>query len=584
MSRPSFRALSWFTVAALVGLDLLLTGCPSAPPPVAPGPQQVEDEFFIGAGALQSDGPLRGISFTGHVERENPIIRPTLSFTTQDTEVTAMIGLGDVGEGATLIVTWYRTTGIDGREALFSHEIAVGSGGLAFSQAVAPNGLAAGIYDTAATLDGHVVHTPWIVGEPTGAGTKVIAQAASGDEVGDVPQAGDSWWDEFGGDPPPQQKTSSDSCVVDAFYPGTVLMRDVKVDSAWLGPCTTGTLTATVSGPPTTIASSDTLRGPLDRLRGQTDVCSLSGGSDMPGTVVHFEATGSASGSENFELPDLGESLTAGLEGLPDAGSRVEPGDRIKLHAIALVAPPALGVKTLYVDDGSNLLESVGNLSGRDEPVACDPRRVVAELFSEYLVPADASPLIELCATGVGFDGTEAKSCIHYTAGEPFLGLTGRQLWFRNVTSPLGDEGAYTYDYSRESSSFSLVAVDHIRLEGEACLIVDESLSYFNTPEPVESSSCDPVEWCAHLEGSYQISPDGTIFVEFSATPSESPDITCTRTNFEGTTTTGQASITWSGHSANLVDGRADFRSDSLQPGDSGEYYYEEHMIWTEPP
>jgi hypothetical protein len=39
---------------------------------------------FSVVGARQPDGPLRGVAFTGHIDRENPTIHPTLAFTAKD--------------------------------------------------------------------------------------------------------------------------------------------------------------------------------------------------------------------------------------------------------------------------------------------------------------------------------------------------------------------------------------------------------------------------------------------------------------------------------------------------------------------
>jgi hypothetical protein len=386
--------------------------------------------------ALQADGPLLGVAFTGHVDPENPTVRPTLGFTTKDTEVTAVIGIGDVEEGSTLVVTWYRIAGPDEREALFSHEIIVGPGDRAFSQAVAPTGLAPGIYDTEATMDGHVTHTPWVVREAGGSQTGATAQAASAKGAGDVPESGDSY-DEINWPQPPG--VSKTTCTVDGIYGEMVFpSRNVRGSATWLGPCTTGTLTATVSGPPTTLASSDSLQEQdlgVVNMDGEADVCSLAGGSDLPGTVVHLEATGSASGSEDFTLPDLSGLLVAGLIGLPVPESEVQPGDRIDLAAFAILDDPALGVKTLYVDDGNELVESVGNASGSDQPVPCDSNRLLAGIQTTYEVPSDPPPVIELCATGVGFDGTKSKYCIRYYTGEVW---TGSGTFTSSATYPDG--------------------------------------------------------------------------------------------------------------------------------------------------
>lgn len=387
-------------------------------------------EIFDATDVLQSDGPLRGVALTGYEDRSNPAFRPALTFTSDDVEATAVVALGEVPAGATLDVTWYRVAGDGERDFLFSHEIAVESGGAAFSQGVAAGGLAPGMYETVATMGDRLVHTPWVVREAKAAASSndglagAASQAASTEgESTSTPAAGKSgyqpFWDlPFEPGPPP------DTCTVDSIDAGMRPMTDIKASAWFLGPCSTGTLTAAVTGSPVALASSDNLEVPVGKLYGQTDVCGMSGGSDLPGTDVHFEVTGSASATEVFVLPDFGESLTAGLEGTPAAGTKVQAGDRIDVLALALamVMPPALGVKTLYVDDGNDLIESVGNQSGSDEPQPCDPRRIIAALRTQYRVPNDPPPIIELCATGVGFDGTKAKDCIRYYTGDVWKG------------------------------------------------------------------------------------------------------------------------------------------------------------------
>ncbi len=499
---------------------ILASACSGGSPDPSGESDGVSNAFSV-TDALQPDGPLRGIAFTGHVNRESPKVRPTLTFTTQDAEVTAVIGLADLDEGSTVVVSWYRVAGLEEREALFTHEIAVGpGGGQAFSQAVAPTGLAPGIYDTEATMDGYVVHTPWVVREAVGSETGATAQAASGDEDWNVPDAGDSWWDEFGGEPPPLEEGQADTCTFDIIYPGTVPLQDVKARAVWVGPCTTGTLTATVSGPPTTLASSDDLEALHNHLYGQVDVCSLAGGTDMPGTVVHFEATGSANGSEDFTLPDLGEVLLADLEGIPEAGSHVEPGDRIAIHAIAFVMPPALGVRTLYVDDGSDLLESVGNRSGSDQPVACDPRRMLAELVTEYIVPADAPPVIELCATGVGFDGTESKNCIRYYTGEVWEGTIDSTVTTPPPGGPCGNP---------------------VDVRGTVQLVVAEDGSVTGTYDVTGCGVSEP-----HAEFTGTVTDAGFLFPQLVVTTNGSPIPKTSPTHAEATLTNMQGpSVTW---------------------------------------
>jgi hypothetical protein len=195
-------------------------------------------------------------------------------------------------------------------------------------------------------------------------------------------------------------------------------MTDVSASAFGVGPCTEFTLTATVSGTPQVIGSDDSLTGPISSVYGAADVCELPGGSDLPGTVVHLELSGSATATEDYTLPDLSSVLIAGIDATPAEGSRIDAGDRIAVEALALLMPPAQGVKVLYVDDGSELVESVGNASGSDRPIPCDLGRYVAYLQTEYVVPQDPPPVVQLCAHATGFDGTDASDCATFFTGD----------------------------------------------------------------------------------------------------------------------------------------------------------------------
>ena len=503
-------------------LLIVVSACSGGSPfPIDEG-APASDAFSV-SHALEPDGPLLGIAFTGHVDRKNLKVRPALAFTTQDTEVTAVIGIGDVEESSTLVVTWYRVSGLKERETLFAHELIVGPGAQAFSQAVAPAGLAPGIYDTEATMDGHVTHTPWIVREAGGAETGATAQAASEEGAGDAPRSGDGWSSD-GTEFPQPPGISEGTCTVSIDAGMVKPSRSVMASAWWLGPCTTGTLTATVSGPPTTLASSDSLHE-SDKsdsavgTDGQADVCSLSGGSDLPGTVVHLEATGSASGFKDFTLPDFGETLAVGLDGLPAPGSEVEPGDRIDIVAFAIVFEPALGVKTLYVDDGNELLESVGNLSGSDQPVPCDYDRTIALIETTYEVPSDPPPVIELCATAVGFDGTKSKNCVSYYTGE---------VWKGTATSIVTDPQS------------TMGCGNPITIVGTVQLGVAEDGSVAGTYDATGPCVSEPhAEFTGSVTDAGFVFPDLVIFTNGSLIPKDNP------THAGGTFTNDQGTTTW---------------------------------------
>lgn len=384
---------------------------------------------------LRPDGPLGGLALTGHLDRRDQAIRPTLSFTSNDTEATAVVGLGNVPEGSTLTVTWYRLTGIDEREPLFSHRIAVGPGGEAFSQAIAAGGLAPGTYETVATMGEFLVHTPWVVREVEAAstdGTEVRAMgapAASEDEPWNTPESGNSGWD----DPqtPPASPPPPGPCEVASVHANLEPLTTATGSVYWIGQCTRMALAATISGPAQEVASEEVTDGSQPFLPGRAPLCELPGASDLPGTVVNWTASGSdgATGSATFTVPDFGETLEAIIQAAEGTPSRVDPGFKIELRGMALVIPPALGIKELSLFAGDQLIQTVGNASGSDAPQPCDPGRLGAVNRAQYTVPADPPPVIEICAEAVGFDRTKSRSCIEFYTGEVWKGeVTGEAV------------------------------------------------------------------------------------------------------------------------------------------------------------
>lgn len=395
------------------------------------------DEQF--APVLHADGPLRGLILTRGSTAEGLGVTPQLAFSPQDIEVYALIGLGDdIREGATLTVAWYRISGIDERQPLFTHEIAVGPGGSAYSQAIADGGLAPGVYETVATLGDSQVRIPWVVrvaerDAPTVGGQTGAAAESTGDEDWNVPDGGDSGWNE------PQERETAPSapgpCQVFGIHPGFEPFLDVEASVLWGGTCATISLAAAVSGPPQILASaSDNSAEAAHSLNASAAVCSLPGGSDIPGTAVHWTATGSddETATAVFALPDFGPTLEALVQSVPDAGARVPPGQRIALRGMAVVMPPALGIEKLSLRVGDQLIQEVGNASETSSPQPCDIGRYGAITHTHYEVPSDPPAVIRICARATGFDGTEAEHCIEFFTGEVWAG-TMRLVFDGNV-------------------------------------------------------------------------------------------------------------------------------------------------------
>ena len=85
-------------------------------------------------------------------------------------------------------------------------------------------------------------------------------------------------------------------------------------------------IAAAVSGAPRTLYSADVSdREVSSDSSPNVDVCDLPGGSDMPGTVVHFDATlDDQVISEDLVLPDRGPGVVADVDSIPPPGSSVE--------------------------------------------------------------------------------------------------------------------------------------------------------------------------------------------------------------------------------------------------------------------
>jgi hypothetical protein len=381
---------------------------------------------------FQADGPLHAVLVGVH-EDGRPR-DPSPRFKTADTEVNAYVGLGDsVEEKSILVVSWYRRTVYGEREHLFSHRIEVEPNRVARSQGVARSGLAPGIYETVATLGDWQVRTPWLVTE-VAAEERSLSSAGAAQASSAPPEAGfgalDDWpWgEEQASDPPPSASRDDGPCSFGSVSVRTLVFAQVRAD--WSGRCERVTIGASVAGLPETLVTLNApeYRNELGDLfhsaAGESDFCDLPGGSDLPGTVVRGVATdsGGASQSGQGTLRDAGEALQAAIDTVPERNSRVEAGDRIAVQASGLLFPAALGVRVLYLNANDELIESVPNLSGTAEPRSCDHGRLVAYLRTEYRVPPDPPPVIELCANAVGFDGTESTECVRFYTGEVWEG------------------------------------------------------------------------------------------------------------------------------------------------------------------
>lgn len=396
------------------------------------------------AAILEADGPLGGVLLTAAPagnRRSGPA--PRLTFTTADTELYAVTALGnEVDEGSTLSVAWYRLEGDGTRALLFRHELPVdAAGGRAVSQGVAKGGLAPGMYETVATLGEHEVRTPWFVriAAPAGGsgstGTEAQASASSSpsedvdwgaetyDDDWSTPEGGYADWGVDDGllDVPSEPPGP---CTIVELRPFAFLVT-LTAELEWEGTCSEVSLAAAVTGSPRVFASISDPPNPGGTLEMDEWYCDIPGGSDFPGTVVRVAGTAidGAPVTVPFTLPDRSEEFGVEYESVPAVGARVEPGDTIRIRAFAVMLPPSLGVRVLYLDDGNELIDTTPNRSGATEPVSCDKNRLWALLEdSRYRVPDDPPPIIEICAYAEGFNDARVSYCGNFYTGEVWKG------------------------------------------------------------------------------------------------------------------------------------------------------------------
>ncbi len=388
---------------------------------------------------LGADGPLHGIVMVASSRADGTYGDPQLAFTTDDTEVTAIVPFGDEAEsGGALTIHWYSWSSFDKREELFSHEMEVGPVGHAFSQGVSAKGLAPGVYETVAKLGEREVRIPWVVRESTGPGSasagraggalalfSPIAQPYSSEDW-ETPSPGTSGW--YEPEAPPQEPAPPGPCQLVSVNAGFTPMAGSNGNLGWIGECSDATLSATVSGPPVEVAGQETAFPGQGFVRAQTQACDLPGGSDLPGTVVKWigDVGEGGTGSDSLALPDFGKTLEAVIQAADNTPTRVQSGYRFILRGMAIVVPPALGVEKLDVTVGGQVIDSVGNVSGTAQPEPCDPGRLGAITNTSYTVPQSPPPIIDICAKARGFDGTEAESCIQFYTGGAWKGpVTG---------------------------------------------------------------------------------------------------------------------------------------------------------------
>jgi hypothetical protein len=307
-----------------------------------------------------------------------------------------------------------------------------------------------------AILGEHQTRTPWVVrvsSEAEGG----ASQPASATEEWETPtDDGSGWTGEEG--TPPGSPSPPGPCALELVSGRFTPLTEVLGFVGWTGTCAHLTIAAGVSGPPVPIYSADVSQDEngIDSSP-NVEVCDLPGGSDMPGTVVRFEAAmdDQPAVPDDLVLEDMGRGVAADVNSNPPPSSSVEAGQKIDLRAVGMLFAPALGIRSLKLFADGREIGTAGNSSGTTEPTPCDRGRFYAFLAGQHTVPDPAPPVTEICAVATTFEGHENRGCIHFFTGQVWSGngsLTTSVVYPDGSTCTDAVDIAYTFGVAEDGT------------------------------------------------------------------------------------------------------------------------------------
>jgi hypothetical protein len=200
-------------------------------------------------------------------------------------------------------------------------------------------------------------------------------------------------------------------------------------------------LRATVDGP---LRDVGVLDG-TGRSAFYVNPCDLSGGKDLPGTKVRFDAGPNSVGEvwvtdyvvRGTEVGDIKEVapfvITLGddrspphvhVVSTPARGTKVNPGDKISLKIKAYEQRDEswqTGVMAIQLTAvPSGLVTSKDYLQYRGK--SCDAKSWEQKLDATYTVPSDPPPVFQLCAIAEDFAGNKDSKCGEFRTGNKWNG------------------------------------------------------------------------------------------------------------------------------------------------------------------
>jgi hypothetical protein len=498
---------------------------------------------------VEAKGPIITMVMASSIDSKGQIINPTFTFPPNEPQITAIIYVGRT-DGTQLKITWYKTSE-KGDEKLFEHQIQVKSNERAFS--VARNGSGTfelGAYKVVATLERQTDETEFDISAPkpsnktattyerfAGLQTQMqqISWNASSRSAPAIttaqttsqskrPVAGTSGTVPQPTDAPP---VTTNGCNLKVSGGEIIGPRDLIADIVQIrseGACQSTTVIsvqATVRGLMQDVGSYNVSASQNASANFNVDPCTLSGGSDLPGTEVSVQAVGQENQSGVHFVAKgvitLNHDLLAPrliVVPTPGFGSTVKAGDKISFEVTAQErrrhGPWQTGVQMIQITAKPGGSVGPGWVNNSKLPKPCNEKTWEHKYQATYTVPSNPNPTITICAIADDYVPNEETQCGEfYTIPQgqnnvvpPGCKRKGvARLGFIDGAPVLGSFDPASPDYNKISCNFrwTICGKEYIKSQvvenrANACS------SFFSSAEaslPKEEYCCDCYPNCA---------------------------------------------------------------------------------------
>lgn len=466
----------------LAVLSTALTGCSKSDHKPQP-PFEAKSPFEIKP-PVEITGPLVSMTVASSIDDKGKPVNPRFTFPPNEPQIAVLVQLGKT-DPSTLTVTWYRKSDDDSADKkLFEHQVQVKSYGYAFSIGKNPGPmLQPGRYKVVATLAGETKEIVFDISLPnttpknSSRNTSPLYHQLQFEADGlfraseyrqaeaeslvrkvvywnpsDLPPAPYPFV--AGMQPPVPGQSGTYGKLLSGKYPGgcgVVIYgpphepEDLVADTVeiyargWCEPDSiTAYVLATVNGPRKEIGEFATVVG-LGWERSEKmfgfDPCSLSGGSDLPGTRITASADfadqwhpGKAKTGHTVLI--LGKDTLAPLVSFastPISGSKVEAREKIAVKITATEQKAGgswqTGVKRIQVTAGrGELVKEPWVNSASPESQTCSQKTWKQEYEATYTIPDNPPQIVTICGLAEDYAGNPGYSCADFYTTDRWLG------------------------------------------------------------------------------------------------------------------------------------------------------------------